>query len=167
MSWSQPFDISLPSTITAVGEDDAVPFTGPSVLPGRWRTCTCLCESLSFLLPFRCFSGFYCWNAAAAHIAPACWSYYDHRLPWRDPNEDAEDACFASCCFQSGYRWVRHISCFVCCCKKKKIANTCYELRQHIEAYASYDKAYSFVHVVYWGFEHWELKFLLSTSQLN
>lgn len=74
---------------------------------------------LFFSLPFRGFSGLHCWNAAAAHLASANWSYYDHRLPWRDPNEDAEDACFASCCFQSGHRWVRHIS--------NKPAHTCYE----------------------------------------
>lgn len=98
--------------------------TSPSGLPGLWQICVllrwvpCPCASLLFSLPFRCFSGFHCWNAAAAHLASACWSYYDHRLPWRDPNEDAEDACFASCCFQSGHRWVRYISCFMCCCKK-------------------------------------------------
>lgn len=98
--------------------------TGRSGLPGHRQICVllrwvpCLCASLLFSLPFRCFSGFHCWNAAAAHLASACWSYYDHRLPWRDPNEDAEDACFASCCFQSSHRWVRYISCFKCCCKK-------------------------------------------------
>lgn len=95
---------------------------------GRWRIPILrlshlpLCLTLPVWLPFRRFSGIHCWNAAAAHIAPACWSCYDHRLPWRDPNEDAEDACFASCCFQSGHRWVRYISCFA--------ANTCYEWRQ-------------------------------------
>lgn len=106
------------------------------------------------LPPFRCFSGFYCWNAAAAHIASACWRYYDHRLPGRDPNEDAEDACFASCCFQPGHRWVRYISSFMCCWKHLlQIAAARWGLWQDS------DRTDSFFYLGYWGFEHWWLSF--------
>lgn len=86
-----------------------------------------LCLIWVFLsLGLRCFSGFHCWNAAAAHIASPSRNYYDHRLPWRDPNEDVEDAYFASCCFQSGHRWVRYTSC--CKCSAQFVDN-CPEMR--------------------------------------
>lgn len=67
------------------------------------RVCV---SSLSFSLRCRCFSGLHRRDAAAAHITPPSRCRYDHRLPRRDPNEDAENAYFAPGCFQSGHRWV-------------------------------------------------------------
>lgn len=94
-----------------------------------WLGVTWHCVSFGFFsLGLRCFSGFHCWNAAAAHIASPSRYYYDHRLPWRDPNEDVEDAYFASCCFQSGHRWVRYSSC--CKCSAQFVDN-CPEIRMH------------------------------------
>lgn len=59
----------------------------------------------------RCVSWFHCRHASAAHITAPARRYNDHCLPWGDLNEDAENAYFASCCFQSGHRWVR---CSIC-----------------------------------------------------
>lgn len=75
-----------------------------------WVTWLCV-WLVSSSRRLRCVSGLHCWNAAAAHISTPPWCYYDHRLPWGDPNEDAEDAHSASCCFQSGHRWVRYSGC--------------------------------------------------------
>lgn len=94
-----------------------------------WLIVTWLYDSFVFSLRLRCFSGFHRWNAAAAHIASPCRCYYDHRLPWRDPNEDAEDAYFASCCFQSGHRWVSfYSSCGKC---GAQFVDDCPEIRLH------------------------------------
>lgn len=81
-----------------------------------------------FSLRYRCFSGFHCWNAAAAHITPPSRCHYDHCLPWRDPNEDAENAYFASRCFQSGHRWVRYSNCCACCAQ---FVEGCLEINLH------------------------------------
>lgn len=77
---------------------------------------TRLCVWFVFSRRLRRVSGLHLWNAAAAHISSPSWCYYGHRLPWGDPNEDAEDAYFASCGFQSGHRWVRYSSCLQMFC---------------------------------------------------
>lgn len=107
-------------------------FDSPQMLLHSQAVSQLYCFS-SHLCPFffrrhRCFPGFHCWNAAAAHITPPSRCHYDHRLPRRDPNEDAENAYFASRCFQSGHRWVRYSNCCACCAR---FVDGCLEINLH------------------------------------
>lgn len=83
-----------------------------------------------FICCLRCVSGFHLRNASAAHITSPSWCYNDHCFSWRDPNEDAEDAYFASCCFQSGHRWVRHSNSNIRC--SAEFADNCREMRSTV-----------------------------------
>lgn len=83
-----------------------------------------------FICCLRCVSGFHLRNASAAHITSPSWCYNDHCFSWRDPNEDAEDAYFASCCFQSGHRWVRHSNSNIRC--SAEFADNCREIRSTV-----------------------------------